>query len=1098
MAKITVKVGLVALFFAACLGSGSERVSSSSAAYIPAHEYLRSDIFQLDKALQASTTPENATYVSEKETVHPVQSPGIAFSAVGLTWNEYVPANTSALIYMKFLHGAQWSGWNLVERDIDHKETDEKELGADGLQSAFVTINPAIAYQYKVVLDGDGKETPIIKNIKVTTINAKDPPASVASVGLTRTTSQLIAQINQDMISPERVKIISRAEWGADEGLRVYKGNLPEVPVQKLNTDYQDKFSDELQIVRKVITNEKGEMLSWPQEYPAKISKIIVHHTASTANLADPKKALRDIYYWHTTGRGWGDVGYNYIIDTYGNIYEGRAGGEMVIGAHAGKANTGAIGISVMGNYETGDVTEKSLIALTRLISEKTKIHSIDPVGKSTFRGEFTANILGHREVMATSCPGKNLFDKLPLIAQLARSSVNTTVEEASFRKQRDRGYDFEDRSGILFVDLSPEQSKNLTIQVKNIGTQTWNSETSLVVNDIESIRDFIQVQTPPGRITFPMQSPRNIAPGDTATFTVTLAGGFKTSLKTLKLVPMVNGKIKLGKRIEISVQTAPAQFTYDLIATSQAPSVIKMGTPFTYTVDIKNTGNVNWQNKGNKNVRFGTDRPRDRVTQFLAKPGNRAGFLVQDEVRPGETGRFVFSLIAPKIAGSYEEHFTPMVEGFTWMADKNITFTTFVYDKEYAATPISIAQIEAIPDTTQTATVKVRNMGGLTWTNANAPQLRKTGNSRLKILSSSLIESQVTPGGIGTFSVQVLVPKAFRAGKVKLDGYVGSTRVTSKTLTLNARRVSSSMTPAVPSAPVQPTLPSPPTSVSTSSKGSNVRVLLSFFDTPVISANGFFTVKSGSYTATFSRDTKVKVQPQNGAYQIIADNFFQMVDDPVRFIPDEGVIMRVDNWSRKASWDPNINDNEFRGVLEVRNEGVINELPIEDYLKGLAETLNSDPIEKKKAIVVAARNYVLFYSTVGKGMKFPGKPYDVDDNPEHSQKYVGYGYEKRSPLSVKSVIDTAGIIIKYQGNVVRAPYFSSNTGRTKSAAEVWGWKNADFLVAVDDPYCIGKTQAGHGVGMSGCGSLGMAKEGKSYEDILHYYYKNVTIEKAY
>ncbi len=784
----------------------------------------------------------------------------------------------------------------------------------------------------------------------------------------------------------------------------------------------------------------------------------------------------------------------------------------MVIGAHAGKANTGAIGISVMGNYETGDVSEKSLVALTRLISEKTKIHGIDPTGKSVFRGGFTPNVLGHRDVMSTSCPGKNLYDKLPLIAQLARSSITTTIEEVSFKKQKEQGYNYDDESGILFVDLNPEQSKSLNIQLKNTGTLSWSSDTSLVVNDMDSIRDYIQVQAPPGRITFPMQSPRSISPGETATFTVTLAGGFKSSLKTLKLVPIINDKTKLGKRVEISVQTTPAQFTYDLVSTSQVPAIIKAGEVFTYTVDLKNTGNVNWQNKGNKNVRLGTDQPRDRKTEFLEVPGSRAGFLSQEGVLPGEVGHFIFNLKAPRVAGPYEEHFTPMVEGFAWMTNKNIHFNTFVYEKDYAAVPAALSQFDAFPNTTQTVTIKLRNMGGTTWTNANAPQLRKTGTSRLKILSSSLIESSIPPGETGTFSAQILVPKIFTFGKIKLDAYVGSTRVTTKTINVNAKRTAThepavsanqqastlGVGPAPVPTPISTPVPSSSVPTSISSKGNNVRVLLSFSDTPIITGNGFFTVKSGSYTATFSRDTKVTVQPQNGAYEILANNFFQVVDDPVQFIPDPGTILRVDNWSRKASWDPSINDNEFRGVLEVRNEGVINELPIEDYLKGLAETLNGDPIEKKKAIVVAARNYVLYYSTVGKGMKFPGKPYDVDDNPEHSQKYIGYGYEKRSPLSAKSVDDTAGVIIKYQGAVVRAPYFSSDTGRTKSAAEVWGWKNADFLIAIDDPYCAGKSQAGHGVGMSGCGALGMAQAGKTYQDILHNYYQNVTIEKVW
>lgn len=1093
------------LFIACLLGVKTSGPEVMRGAYIPMLTFGSEQVFRMDRALQASLTPETSPYGSYKEVIADVVRPKIAFSGVGFTWNEYIPEKTSAAIFIRLLQSDTWSDWMEVPRDIDHKNDDEKDLGPDGLQDAFLPMNRTDAYQYKVVLQGNGKDTPTIKNIKVTVINAEDSPGVVAQ-------SHLAAQITQDMIAPNRVQIISRGQWGADENLRVYHGDLPEAPVQRLDSGYQDKFSDELQIVRKITANEKGELLSWPQEYPAKISKIIVHHTASTANLDNPKKALRDIYSWHTKGRGWGDIGYNYIIDPYGNIYEGRAGGEMVVGAHAGRANTGSIGISVMGNYETGDVSEKSLVALTRLISEKTKIHGIDPTGRSGFRGQTTANLLGHRDVMSTSCPGKSLYDKLPLVAQLAKSSIKTTVEDAGFKKQKEKGYDFEDISGLLYVDLNPEQVKNLTITLKNTGTATWNDATSVVVNDISAIKEFMQVQTPPGRVTFPMNGMHMVYPGGTANFTVTLVGGFKSSMRTISIVPVINGKTKLNKRMELSVQTTPAQFTYDLVSTSSVPPIMKSGEKFAMTIDLKNTGNVSWQNKGSKTVKIGTEKARDRATVFLTPPSARAGSLTQDIVRPGEVGHFILNLTAPKATGNYKEHFAPVVEGITWMTDKNIFFSTFVYEKDIAAESGGIAQIDAFPNSTQVATVKLKNVGGTTWNFQNTPQLRKTGASRLKILSSSLQDVEVKPGATGTFIVQVAVPSGFKIGKVKADVYIGSIKATLRPITINAKRVSVVQTPSSPIFNTSPFTPIPTAQTpqaqiissgsSDSSKGNNVRVLLSFSGTPVVSGNGSFTVKSGSYSASFQRDTKVTIQPQNGVYEILANNFFQIVNSPVQIIPDSGTILRVDNWERRASWDNSINDNEFRGILEVRTDGarpiVINELPIEDYLKGLAETLNGDPVEKKKAITIAARNYVLYYSTVGKGTKFPGKPYDVDDDPAHSQKYTGYGYEKRSPNSVATVEATRGIVIKYKGQVVRAPYFSSDAGRTISAASAWSWKDADFLLSVDDPYCAGMSQAGHGVGMSGCGSLGMAKSGKTYEDILHYYYQNVTIEKVY
>ena len=71
-----------------------------------------------------------------------------------------------------------------------------------------------------------------------------------------------------------------------------------------------------------------------------------------------------------------------------------------------------------------------------------------------------------------------------------------------------------------------------------------------------------------------------------------------------------------------------------------------------------------------------------------------------------------------------------------------------------------------------------------------------------------------------------------------------------------------------------------------------------------------------------------------------------------------------------------------------------------------------------------------------------------------------------------------------------------SADGKTLSAQEVWGWTNTPYLQSVDDPYCTGLTRQGHGVGMSGCGSEGMAKDGKGYEEIIKYYYQGVEIKK--
>ncbi len=188
-----------------------------------------------------------------------------------------------------------------------------------------------------------------------------------------------------------------------------------------------------------------------------------------------------------------------------------------------------------------------------------------------------------------------------------------------------------------------------------------------------------------------------------------------------------------------------------------------------------------------------------------------------------------------------------------------------------------------------------------------------------------------------------------------------------------------------------------------------------------------------------------------------------------------------------------------FRGTLECRVVGgaltLIDELPLEDYLAGLAEEPDTEPYEKQRAFAVAARTYAAYYLDAAH-RKFPGMPYDGSDSPAEFQYYGGYDSETQNPSWVRAVETTRNLVLEANGAVLRAPYFSADDGRTRSPEEA-GWKNfpnADVLRAKDDPWCRGQSLRGHGVGMSGCGAEGQAAEGKTAEQILEYYYPGTAL----
>jgi hypothetical protein len=203
------------------------------------------------------------------------------------------------------------------------------------------------------------------------------------------------------------------------------------------------------------------------------------------------------------------------------------------------------------------------------------------------------------------------------------------------------------------------------------------------------------------------------------------------------------------------------------------------------------------------------------------------------------------------------------------------------------------------------------------------------------------------------------------------------------------------------------------------------------------------------------------------------------------------GGVLTVQSWQTK--W------NRFRGVIECQIvDGqlvLISEVPLETYMAGLSEQPDTEPKEKQKAFAVAARSYAAHYMEPG-NTKFPGKPYHGSDTGASFQSYSGVAYEEDNPKWLQSVLDTKNRIIMKDGTIVKAAYFSSDDGRTRTPKQN-GWGNfphEEIFTSKPDPWCKGMTLRGHGVGMSGCGAEGQARQGKKYPAILEYYYPGTSV----
>ncbi len=1078
---------------------------------------------------------KTSTYLS------PVKMAPMIFTALGAKWDQDLPGNSSAQLSVRFdeesgsslgadgalSKSAQWSDWYILEPDLDGKE-DSNPLHP----TAFIPVNPSKSFQYKVVLEGEGGQlAPIVQNLQFTFINSHtnqsiqqgkgslitstltnpNTPAYAASVpnsstNIASTTSNDVA-LSTNLSG---IHIISRAEWGADESLRIYKSNNP-APTLVIgeSTDYQTKFADELKIVRTVSTDAQGNQYTWPEQFPASVTKIIIHHTASTTDLNDPMKAIRDIYYFHTVSRGWGDIGYNYIIDQQGNIYEGRAGGDGVVGAHAGPGNIGSIGIAVLGDYQDNDVPEPVIQSLVALIKAKSQEYSIDPTGVSMFRGQNLPNVMGHRDIMSTSCPGDKLYAQLPAIRMAAKTGFKSTIINRGANLAVNQQNDFQVSQDIPLYEFDPGQAQDIVMTLKNTGQTTWNQDTYFAMNRDDNANNFFLNKG----VVRSASTGRSIPPGQSAVFKMNVQAGYKGGFTSLEVFPMIDGKTKVEKYLSMPMMVKPAVFDYEIASITLPKPFLKIGEQAQVTVAVKNTGNITWERDGQNHFALGADEPRDHVNKLLLTPSNRLGNLQEQEVKPGDTGHIVFQIKGPKQIGPYKEFYTPLIEGISWFTNKGSEFDVYVYEKLYQGV-LAGTSVETSFNAGEQKTVwfDIKNAGGVIWNQAgqNSINFEIKNIKNVAITGPTMQQNQVAPGETAHVSFTLTVPAQEGFYMLQIKPKIGTNYILQQARNYSIRVTKpSTVTQPVPSAPGQPiaTTPSPTPPPATTQQPASVttkiRIGLSFQGNPVITGNGPFHLESnGKILTSFNANQTAAVSYANNQYVITAvgQNLTSPASAPPRFVPDGSTILQIQNWSRPASGAPSIVYNQFRGVLEphwYNNQLVtINELTVEDYLKGTGEIADSQPYEKIKAILVVARTYAMFY--VRLAQKFPGAPYNLTDDPETSQKYVGFVSEAYSPNTLRAIADTAGEVVTYLGKLIKTPYFSSDDGRTRSAEEVWGWTDTPYLVSVPDPYCAGKTLSGHGVGLSGCGSLGMAQAGKSYLDIIKYYYQGVDVQKLY
>ncbi|WP_413451068.1 N-acetylmuramoyl-L-alanine amidase [Georgenia phoenicis] len=317
------------------------------------------------------------------------------FAVAGITWSGQEQPEEE--ISIRVLTDGSWTPWTPLEAD-------DAGTGGGGGTEPYVA-GRATGAQVRVS-GGDGVLPPDLQLHLIPAEPSEQQqvattPDDVAALGATAasatsarataTTTAAAPAATAAAAPAGAPAVIPRARWGADESL-----------------------------------------MTWQPEYDP-LQAAVIHHTAGTNSYTRAESAgiVRGIYHYHAVSRGWGDIGYNFLVDKYGQVFEGRTGslaapyGLIPEGGHARSFNPGTLGISVLGDYSTVRAPDIALTRMAEVIAWKFADAGINVRSASGFvspgtwarpKGQQLPRIFAHRDVQDTTCPGDNIYARIPAL----------------------------------------------------------------------------------------------------------------------------------------------------------------------------------------------------------------------------------------------------------------------------------------------------------------------------------------------------------------------------------------------------------------------------------------------------------------------------------------------------------------------------------------------------------------------------------------------------------------------------------------------------------------------------------------------------------
>ena len=373
---------------------------------LPARSDLRGEI--ADKIQTLTEGRADVGFLRTAETGHPTQ-------LVGFEWE----GAQAGAVEVRAKGPDGWGDWQLVEGDPAEGPDPDSHEYHDKTTAGPVWVGRDVEQVQVRVAEGS------LPGLKLHALRAELPQApSPRGVGGAKPAGA----------APAQPGIVSRASWGADESFRGINPGCTQ-PLYAQNVRF-----------------------------------AIAHHTAGTNSYtaAESPAIIRAIYHFHTHTNKWCDIGYNFLVDRFGTVFEGRFGGtaRAVVGAHASGFNTGSTGVAVLGTFQTEPVPSAAYNAVRNLLAWKLALHGVDPYGTVTAGGIPVRTIIGHRDVNSTLCPGDMAEALLPQLRSDVAATMGVTYGSSYHPLSPARVLDTRNGTGIAAGRVGPEG----TIQAKVTG----------------------------------------------------------------------------------------------------------------------------------------------------------------------------------------------------------------------------------------------------------------------------------------------------------------------------------------------------------------------------------------------------------------------------------------------------------------------------------------------------------------------------------------------------------------------------------------------------------------------------------------------------